>query len=91
MESALRVSPRAEERAMSDPENSITRADISGTFAALGVLLLVLASLSPSDWYPPAQLLLGLAFLAVSHVLTPCKDQITRWWRSRVLKEKAGP
>jgi len=76
---------------MSVPANSSTRVNISRGFAGFGVLLIALASVSPPDWYPPAQLLLGLAFLVVSHVLTPCQDQITRWWRSRVLKEKAGP
>jgi hypothetical protein len=68
-----------------------TRAGFSRGFAGLGVLLLVLASVSPSDWYPPAQLFVGIAFLAASHAPTPCQDQITRWWQSRVLTEKASP
>src|SRR5205085_7354372 len=64
--------------------NSSTRVGISNGFAGVGVLLLVLASVSPPDWYPIVQLFAGLAFIAVSHVLTPCKDQITRWWNSRL-------
>jgi hypothetical protein len=51
------------------------------------VLLLVTAAVSPADGYPAVQLFAGLACLAVSHVLTPCQDQITRWWRHRVLKQ----
>ena len=60
----------------------ITR--ISSAFATLGVLLLLTASLLPAAWYPAIPLFLGLACLAASHVLTPCQDQITRWWRRRI-------
>jgi hypothetical protein len=44
----------------------------------------VLAAVSPADWYPSVPLFTGLACVAVSHVLTPCQDQITRWWRARI-------
>ena len=57
---------------------------ISAACACMGVLLLVIASLLPTAWYPMVPLFLGLALLAVSHVLTPCQDQITRWWRRRI-------
>jgi len=67
-----------------------SRAGISSGFAGVGVLLLVLASVSPSGWYPVVQLFAGLAFIAVSHVLTPCRDQITRWWNARVLGNKGA-
>ena len=30
------------------------------------------------------QLFAGLACIAISHALTPCQDQITRWWRARL-------
>ena len=69
---------------MNDP----FRARISAAFASIGVALFVTAGASPADWYPSAQLLAGLACLAVSHVLTPCRDQITRWWRGRVLRQR---
>ena len=58
--------------------------DISRVCAAVGVGLLVLATLSPDDWHPAVPLFAGLALIAVSHVLTPCRDQITPWWRARL-------
>jgi hypothetical protein len=54
----------------------------------VGVLLLVLASISPATWYPTVPLFVGLLLICISHVLTPCQDQITRWWRSRVSKDQ---
>jgi hypothetical protein len=60
---------------------------ISGACAAAGVALLVLAALLPERWIPAVPLFLGLALLAVSHVLTPCQDQITKWWR-RIIERK---
>ncbi len=60
------------------------RVRVSNGFAVFGVLLLMLAAVSPADWYPSAPLFAGLACLVVSHVLTPCQDQITRWWRARL-------
>jgi len=57
---------------------------ISSGCAAAGVGLLVLAAVSPAEWYPAIPLFAGLTLIAVSHVLTPCKDQITRWWRERL-------
>ena len=57
---------------------------LSSYLAAIGVGLLILASLSPADWYPAAPLFGGLALIAASHVLTPCQDQITKWWNARV-------
>lgn len=60
---------------------------ISAACAAAGVMLLVLAALLPERWYPMIPLFLGLALLAVSHVLTPCQDQITKWWR-RIIERK---
>jgi len=46
------------------------------------VLLLVLAG--ALEWYPGVLIFAGFASLAVSHVLTPCEDQITKWWRERL-------
>jgi hypothetical protein len=59
---------------------------ISSACAAGGVFMLVLASLLPSRWHPVPILFAGLALIAISHVLTPCRDQITRWWRARISK-----
>lgn len=66
-----------------------TRVRVSNACAALGVLLLLLAGVLPESWFPVAALFAGLALLALSHVLTPCQDQITRWWR-RVLGKEAS-
>ena len=55
--------------------------------AAAGVLLLAVATVLREEGYAVFVFLLGFAFLAVSHVLTPCRDQITRWWRERVLRQ----
>ena len=55
--------------------------------AAIGVLLMVAASLLHDEAYAVYLFLVGLAFVAFAHVLTPCRDQITRWWRERVLKQ----
>jgi hypothetical protein len=66
----------------------VTRERISAGCAAIGVMLLVAAGILPADAYPALPLLVGLALLAVSHVLTPCRDQITKWWRHRVLRLK---
>jgi len=68
----------------------LRRIRISYGLAGVGVLLFVTASASPADWYPYAQFLAGFACMAVSHVLTPCQDQITRWWRQRVLGQHEG-
>ena len=60
------------------------REAVSKVCAAAGVVLLLLAVSTPLDWNPAIPLFVGLALIAVSHVLTPCQDQITRWWRSRI-------
>jgi len=62
----------------------MSRIKISNGCAVVGVLLLVLASVLPAGSYPVLPLFLGLALIVVSHVLTPCQDQITRWWRRRI-------
>jgi hypothetical protein len=54
-----------------------------------GVLLLLLAGISPSEWHPVIPFLLGLLLIGISHVLTPCRDQITQSWRQR-LRSWAG-
>ena len=57
---------------------------ISFACAAPGVVMVVVATVLPQDWHPVPLLFTGLALIALSHVLTPCRDQITRWWRSRI-------
>ena len=63
------------------------RRKVSSACALAGVLLLMLAGVLPAHWYPVVPLSLGLAFIAVSHVLTPCQDQITQWWRRRISRQ----
>jgi hypothetical protein len=72
---------------MRPPALSSNRNAISNALAGVGVLLFVTAGVSPVDWYPALQLFAGLALIAISHVLTPCQDQMTKWWKSRI----AGP
>ena len=62
----------------------ITKEAASKACAAVGVALLLLAVAVPPAWQPAIPLFVGLALIAASHVLTPCQDQITRWWRSRI-------
>ncbi len=61
------------------------RTAVSNACACCGVLLLLVAGLAPAEWYPAAALLLGLALLCISHVLTPCLDRIAVW-RKQLLK-----
>ncbi len=55
----------------------------SDACACAGVLLLLFAGIAPAEWYPAVALFLGLALLAVSHLLTPCQDRIATWRASR--------
>ena len=57
---------------------------ISSACAAVGVLLLLVAWVLPDEWHPLFPFFVGLALIAISHVLTPCHDQITQWWRRRI-------
>ena len=59
------------------------RTALSHGCAAVGVLLLVGAGLTPADWHPEVPLLLGLVLLAAAHVLTPCEGRITVWKKTR--------
>ena len=59
------------------------RVTLSGGCAAAGVLLLMLSVLVPAAWYPVVFLFLGIAFLAVSHALTPCVERIEQLRKAR--------
>lgn len=61
------------------------KASASSALACGGVLLLVFASTAPEDWYAVPALFAGLAFIVVSHWLTPCLDRIAVW-RKQLLK-----
>jgi len=66
------------------PADLSMRVAASRACACIGVLLILLAVLQRDRAYAAPALFVGIAFLAVSHVLTPCEDQITRWWRHRI-------
>jgi len=59
------------------------RVTLSQGCATAGVLLLMLSVLLPERWYPVALLFVGLALLALSHVLTPCEERIAKLRRAR--------
>lgn len=56
---------------------------VSRVCAAIGVLLMMLAVLLPESWYPVTFLFVGLAFLVVSHVLTPCVERLEQLKKAR--------
>jgi peptidoglycan biosynthesis protein MviN/MurJ (putative lipid II flippase) len=68
--------------AAAKPE-SPRRVGISRLCAAAGVVLLILAVLLPETWYPAALLFAGLAFLCVSHILTPCVERLEQLRKAR--------
>jgi hypothetical protein len=43
----------------------------------------------PAHWYPIFPLLVGLALIAVSHVLTPCEDRIAQWRKARSAEQQS--
>ena len=57
----------------------------SAVCATAGVLLVVLAGVAPEWPYAVPALFVGVAFLVVSHVLTPSIDRIAVW-RRQLLK-----
>ena len=59
------------------------RVTLSQGCAAVGVLLLILSVLVPAHWHPVAWFFLGLALLAVSHVLTPCVERLEQLRKAR--------
>jgi hypothetical protein len=67
-------------------DRTASRNAISHGFAAIGVLLFVTAIASPADWYPVAQFFAAIACFVVSHVLTPCEDELTPWWKAQLSK-----
>ena len=63
---------------------------VSFACAGPGVAMVVLATVFFPHWYSAPLLFGGLALIAISHVLTPCRDQITRWWRARISKSSSS-
>ena len=74
---------RSERRSAAPEETPRRRVTVSQGCASAGVLLLIFSVLVPEQWYPVVLLFLGLALLAVSHVLTPCEERIAKLRRAR--------
>jgi hypothetical protein len=72
--------PSEEQAAPAAPPKRVT---LSSGCAAAGVLILMLSVLVPAAWYPVVFLFLGIAFLAVSHALTPCVERIEQLRKAR--------
>jgi hypothetical protein len=59
------------------------RVRLSHACSTAGVLLLIASALAPEHWYPVALLFIGIAFLAVAHVLTPCEERLEKLRKAR--------
>lgn len=40
-------------------------------------------TLVPADWYPVALLFIGIALLAIAHVVTPCEERLEKLRKTR--------
>jgi hypothetical protein len=80
----VRAAPAAVPSGTAEGEARQTnRVSISRVCAAIGVALMMLAMLLPESWHPVAFLFVGLAFLVVSHVLTPCVERLEQLKKAR--------
>jgi hypothetical protein len=59
------------------------RITLSHACSTAGVLLLIACALVPEHWYPVVLLFVGLAFLAIAHVLTPCEERLEKLRKAR--------
>jgi hypothetical protein len=59
------------------------RVRLSHACATAGVLLLMACVLVPAHWHPVVLLFLGIAFLTVAHVLTPCEERLEKLRKAR--------
>jgi hypothetical protein len=59
------------------------RVRLSHACSTAGVLLLMACALVPTHWHPVVLLFLGIAFLAVAHVLTPCEERLEKLRKAR--------
>jgi hypothetical protein len=78
--------PAAPRAALAQPAAvapSPRRAKLSHACSTAGVLFLMACALVPAGWYPVALLFLGIAFLAVAHVLTPCEERLEKLRKAR--------
>lgn len=59
------------------------RVTLSHACSTAGVLLLIACALVPAHWHPVVLLFLGIAFLAVAHVLAPCEERLEKLRKAR--------
>ena len=59
------------------------RVRLSHACSTAGVLFLMACALVPAHWHPVVLLFLGIAFLAVAHVLTPCEERLEKLRKAR--------
>jgi hypothetical protein len=59
------------------------RVRLSHICSTAGVLLLMACVLVPAHWYPVALLFMGIALLAIAHVLTPCEERLEKLRKAR--------
>lgn len=59
------------------------RVKLSHACSTAGVLLLMACVLVPEQWYPVVLLFLGIALLAIAHVLTPCVERLEKLRKAR--------
>ena len=59
------------------------RVKLSHACSTAGVLLLIACALVPEHWYPVALLFIGIALLAIAHVLTPCEERLEKLRKAR--------
>jgi hypothetical protein len=62
---------------------SARRVKLSHACSTAGVLLLMACALVPEHWYPVALLFIGIALLAIAHVLTPCEERLEKLRKAR--------
>lgn len=62
---------------------SSRRVSLSHACSTAGVLLLMACTLVPADWYPVALLFIGIALLAIAHVVTPCEERLEKLRKTR--------
>jgi hypothetical protein len=59
------------------------RVKLSHACSTAGVLLLMACALVPAHWHPVVLLFLGIALLAIAHVLTPCEERLEKLRKAR--------
>ena len=59
------------------------RVGLSHACSTTGVLFLIACALVPEHWYPVVLLFIGIAFLAIAHVLTPCEERLEKLRKAR--------